>query len=83
MSPTVASGGAITSTSRRARVATGHTMPTTNNVNVNTPIATTASSPVAAPAALAHRITMAHGVDVRAGWLVVGEIVGAVASPLP
>jgi MoxR-like ATPase len=36
-----------------------------------------------APAALAHRITMAHGVDVRAGWLVVGEIVGAVASPLP
>ena len=26
------------------------------------------------------RITLAHGVDVRAGWLVVGEIVGAVAS---
>src|SRR6478672_4895538 len=36
-----------------------------------------------APAALAHRITMAHGVDVRAGWIAVGEIVGAVASPLP
>ena len=36
-----------------------------------------------APAALAHRIVLAHGVDVRAGWLAVGEIVGAVESPRP
>ena len=36
-----------------------------------------------APAALAHRIVLAHGVDVRGGWLAVGEIVGAVESPRP
>jgi MoxR-like ATPase len=36
-----------------------------------------------APAVLAHRIVLPHGVDVRNGWLVVAEIVGAVESPRP
>jgi len=36
-----------------------------------------------APAALAHRIVLAHGFDVHAGWLAVGEIVGSVESPRP
>ena len=36
-----------------------------------------------APAALAHRIVLAQGVDVRAGWMTVGEIVGAVETPRP
>ena len=37
----------------------------------------------AAPAVLAHRIVLTHGIDVRGGWLAVAEIVGAVESPLP
>ncbi len=36
-----------------------------------------------APAALAHRIVLTHGVDVRGGWMAVGEIVGGVESPRP
>ena len=36
-----------------------------------------------APAALAHRIVLTHGVDVRGGWMAVGEIVGSVETPLP
>ena len=36
-----------------------------------------------APAALAHRIVLAHGIDVHAGWLAVAEIVGSVESPRP
>ena len=36
-----------------------------------------------APAVLAHRIVLTHGVDVHGGWLAVGEIVGAVESPRP
>lgn len=36
-----------------------------------------------ASAVLAHRIVLTHGIDVRGGWLVVGEIVGAVESPRP
>ncbi len=36
-----------------------------------------------APAALAHRISLAQGVDVRGGWLLVGDIVGTVTSPRP
>jgi MoxR-like ATPase len=36
-----------------------------------------------APAALAHRLVLAHGIDVHAGWLAVGEIVGSVESPRP
>jgi MoxR-like ATPase len=36
-----------------------------------------------APAALAHRIVLVNGVDVHAGWMAVGEIVGAVESPSP
>jgi MoxR-like ATPase len=36
-----------------------------------------------APAVLAHRIVLTHGIDVRSGWLAVSEIVGAVESPLP
>ena len=42
-SPTVASVGATTATCRRASDQMGHTIPTTNNVNANTPTATTAS----------------------------------------
>jgi predicted cobalt transporter CbtA len=36
-----------------------------------------------APASLAHRLVLAHGIDVHAGWLAVGEIVGSVESPRP
>jgi MoxR-like ATPase len=36
-----------------------------------------------APAALAHRIVLTHGIDVHAGWMAVGEIVGSVESPRP
>jgi len=36
-----------------------------------------------APAALAHRIVLTHGIDVHGGWTAVGEIVGSVESPRP
>jgi len=36
-----------------------------------------------APSSLAHRLVLAHGIDVHAGWLAVGEIVGSVESPRP
>ena len=36
-----------------------------------------------APAALAHRIVLAHGIDVHAAWVAVAEIVGSVESPRP
>ena len=36
-----------------------------------------------APAALAHRMLLTQGVDVRAGWLAVAEIVGSVETPRP
>jgi MoxR-like ATPase len=36
-----------------------------------------------APAALAHRIVLTHGVDVPAGWRAVAEIVGTVETPRP
>jgi MoxR-like ATPase len=36
-----------------------------------------------APAVLAHRVVLTHGIDVHGGWLAVGEIVGAVESPRP
>jgi MoxR-like ATPase len=36
-----------------------------------------------APATLAHRLVLAHGIDIHAGRLAVGEIVGSVESPRP
>jgi len=36
-----------------------------------------------APAALAHRIVLTHGVDLRGGWMAIGDIVGVVESPSP
>ncbi len=50
-SPTVASVGPTTETLKRASEQMGHRIPTTNNVKAKTPTATTASCPVAAPAA--------------------------------
>src|SRR5689334_2883657 len=36
-----------------------------------------------APASLAHRLVLAHGIDIHAGWMAVAEIVGSVESPRP
>jgi MoxR-like ATPase len=36
-----------------------------------------------APAALAHRIVLANGVDVTAGMSILDEIVGSLATPRP